>query len=134
MAGVAVQFGAFPGALPRQVKSRYTQVRGVVGLSSFLIINLNRAIKPYPRRQLELSPGGSGQVRSTAKLKISLQILNRIESFILSLLSVRSAGGRPILPPSDRIFLATRVRAGKNETDNEQNYFGPVRSLKLVKR
>jgi hypothetical protein len=60
----------------------------------------------YPRRRVETSPGGSGQVRSTAKLRISLQILNRIEN--LSILtpfgSVSGRGGRSS-PPSDRTSL-----------------------------
>ncbi|MEY2927714.1 MAG: hypothetical protein RL367_2191 [Pseudomonadota bacterium] len=91
------------------------------GLLRFLHFNLACASEPYPRRQFVLPPGGSGQVRSTAKLKTNRQILNRIESLILSLLSVRSAGGGPVPPPSDRTFLATRKRFGKNETKIEQN-------------
>jgi metallo-beta-lactamase class B len=63
----------------------------------------------YPRRRLQTSPGGSGQVRSTAKLRISLQILNRIEN--LSILtpfgSVSGRGGQSS-PPSDRTSLPIR--------------------------
>jgi hypothetical protein len=61
---------------------------------------------PCPRRQLQSPPGGSGQVSSTAKLRISLQILNRIENLIILIPfgSVSGRGGQPS-PPSDRTFL-----------------------------
>jgi hypothetical protein len=74
--------------------------------TNFLHFHDNATNGPYPQRHLQTPPGGSGQVRSTAKLRISLQILNRIENFsiLIPFGSVSGRGGQSS-PPSDRTFL-----------------------------
>ncbi len=64
--------------------------------------------EPYPQRHLQTPPGGSGQVRSTAKLKTKRQSLNRIENLtILTPFGSVCGRGSRSPPPSDRTFLAS---------------------------